>query len=136
VKAAVEVRTEQELEHFAQGVLLRDENVEELSFNYEKIKVSYDMPAKFFSIIDRSIPVNAEVDTMGRVKVRYPWFSFLYKKLVSAADLEAELKAQIDVNAAANLQSDVQAAARHFQLLSNIMKVQHDTAVNAVANVK
>ena len=57
VKAHAQVRSEQDLENFATGILLKDENVEEISSDEDSVEVRYRVPAKFLGLFETSIPV-------------------------------------------------------------------------------
>jgi hypothetical protein len=136
IKEAVEVRSDQDLEHFAQGVLLNDENVVSVQVDEKKVEVKYREPAKLFGFISSSLVAKASVDAEGRVKVKFPWYRFLFslKKDVQAASLEAAISTE--TQAALNLQSAVARQAQYLQMVSNIMKTRHDTAKSVIQNIR
>jgi hypothetical protein len=124
VKTHAQVRSEQDLQNFAKGVLVEDANMEEISLNFEKIKTSYRMPAKFLGILNGSLSARTEVDAEGRVKVQYPWYSFLFKKSVSAEDLQASLDAEIEAGNEKWLRDDLASYAQVITMISNILKAK------------
>ena len=135
VKTHAEVRSEQDLENFAKGVLVQDENVEDVAIGEEGVQIRYRMPAKFLGIFNASLAVRTEVDAEGRVKVRFPWFGFLYAKSVSAAELETEVSAALPEVGDEVLVS-FEAQAQTVTTVSNVLKTKHDTVKNSINNVR
>jgi hypothetical protein len=135
VKTHAQVRSEQDLQNFAKGVLVEDANMEEISLNFEKIKTSYRMPAKFLGILNGSLSARTEVDAEGRVKVQYPWYSFLFKKSVSAEDLQASLDAEIEAGNEKWLRDNLSSYAEVITQISNILKAKAEAAAEVEAEV-
>lgn len=143
-KAHAEVRSQQDLEIFAKGVLLEDEQVEQISLNFEKIQVKHQARAKLFGLFPLSIIEEVEVDTQGedagRVKVKLPWFSFLLSTESSEQELqgvvESEVQASEDENLGSNENWDFGVQARVLANIANALKARHDAAMNAVRNLK
>jgi type VI protein secretion system component Hcp len=134
VKTHAEIQSEQDLENFAAGILLKDENVESLSLNYKEIKVAYSMPAKFFGIFNSSLNVHVDTDTEGRTKVRYPWYGLFFKKLVNTSELEADVETAIpEISGEAAV--DFEYKAKVLQNISGILKTKHDVVVNSTVAV-
>lgn len=147
VKGWAEVKSEQDLQNFALGVMIHDDRpAETLSLNYEKIKFSHKVPSKFLGIFNSSLPAETEVDHQYRVKVKMPWYSFLFSKVVSAAELESEIDAKLAADTAQedkrhkdwiNVESvNFNAQAQALQTISNVLKTKHDTAKNSISNVR
>ena len=135
VKAHAEVQSEQDLENFATGVLLKDQNVEQITLNFEKVEMRYSMPAKFLGFIDSSVPVRTEVDTTGRVKVQFPWYGFLFRQYVNASELVADVEAALpEVNEEVLVSFENRAAV--LLTLKEVLKTKHDVAMNAIRNMK
>jgi hypothetical protein len=66
--------------------------MEQISLNFEKIKIEYRSEAKFFGFIPRGIlvAIDAQMDTKSgepTVKIKFPWYAFLMSK-VSADDIK------------------------------------------------
>src|SRR3989344_887226 len=81
VKSYAEVRSGQDLENFATGILLRDQNVQSAEATSDNhVVVKYKMPAKFLGIFSTEINTTADVllddSVQGNVRkevtVRYP----------------------------------------------------------------
>jgi len=134
VKSAVEVRTDTELENFAQGVILEDEHIVATKSGNGKVEVQYDIPARFFGIFSARIPARATV-TFGeevrdaRVKVKFPWYRVFYNvtNAFDKASLESEIQSEIQtqLQAEGNLKTtgvSAQIQAQTMQAISNVMK--------------
>ena len=127
VKEYAQVKSEQELENFAKGVLLEDNNVQSIEVSEEKVDLAYEMPARFLGIFNASLVARAEVRREGIVKVTFPWYSFLFKKLVVVRDIESEAEANVPEIGDEVLVS-FETRARVIRTLHTIMKTKHDTA--------
>ena len=100
VKPAEQVASELDLQNFAVGIMLAENQpAESLSLNYEEIKFTYNLPAKLFGFIPVNYKVEVAIDKgdnenwdFGRVKVKLPWYSFLMRKGTSAKELELAVK--------------------------------------------
>ena len=141
VKEHAEVQSGQDLENFAKGVLLEDENIEGLSLNYEKIVINYRSSGKLFGFIPISFTQGVELDTagenVGRVKVKMPWFSFLMRADVGVETLEEEASKQKDHDKWINIESwSFGERAKMLSTLSNILKTKHDTVKNSIGNIR
>jgi hypothetical protein len=98
VKTHAELHSQMDLEHFAQGILLKDENVFEVEVDDAMLTMHYKMPGRLFGIFTASFTAQAEAHTNGEVKVKFPWYSFLYSKYGTAAEVESELSAAIEAD--------------------------------------
>lgn len=147
VQEHAEVQSEQDLQNFAKGVLVENAAMEEISLNFDKIKVKYRATGKLFGFIPLSFSQDVEVDTegddVGKVKVKMPWFSFLIRADVSPAELESELgmnekwlKGSASVDAGNNDNWNFGAYASLLAHVSNVLKTRHDTAKNSIGNVR
>ena len=127
VREHAEVRSSEDLENFALSVLLRDEQVENLSFNYTEIKMSYRFPAKFLGIFNATLPAETHVDEMGRVKVKYPWYRVFYGKFVKIGDIKGESQGAVDEARGTSVSAEPQeltpeTIARTLEALSKVSK--------------
>ena len=140
VKAHAQVQSGEDLENFARGVLLENENMEEIALNFEKITLKHRSSGRLFGFIPISfmqrVELDAEGDDAGRVKVKMPWFSFLMRADVSAGDIEEEAQASIGGNLGNNENWDFGARAEIIASISNILKTRHEAAMNAIRNLK
>ena len=68
VKSSAELRSGQDLDNFAKGVLLKDENVKEVEAKDNHVSVTYKMPAKFLGIFvtDLSAVANITLTTTSQ----------------------------------------------------------------------
>ena len=119
VKAWAEVKSEQDLQNFAVGVMMQEaQPAESLSLNYEKIKFTYNMPAKWLGIIPASYKAEVSIDKgknenwdFGNVKVKFPWYSFLMRKGTSANKLTQAVQEQGQQAANTDSQNPVEVTA-------------------------
>ncbi|OGG79973.1 hypothetical protein A3A39_01155 [Candidatus Kaiserbacteria bacterium RIFCSPLOWO2_01_FULL_54_13] len=139
VKAHTQVQSGQDLENFAKGVLLKDENIEEVSADKGTVTVKYQANGKLLGFIPISFTETVELETKGEaagsVKVKFPWFAFLVTTDVSAGDLEEELaKGQ---EKWLHVESwSFPALAEAFNTLTIVLKTKHDTVKNSINNIR
>ena len=144
IKSFAELKSGQDLENFAKGVLLRDENVDAAIVSEEEVLVSYKMPAKFLGIFNSPLHVQIKVRADGEVMVKYPWFRFLFKKPVSADSIKQTMQTQVKLSgvgddaelANIDLQNVLQKQSQVLQIISNVSKMLHDTAMSVARNMK
>ncbi len=140
-KEASEVRSGQELEHFAQGVLLADEKIIDVQFNPKELSVSYEAEGKLLWFIPVSYTERliARGDEGGEVTfaTKKPWWGFLVGTNNEGEEVAAEAakkhKETIEIS------SWSFGASNHAMLLgtiSNVLKTKHDTAKNSVGNIR
>jgi len=151
VKTWAEVRSEQDMQNFALGVMMQKEQpAESLSLNYEKIRFTYNMPAKLFGFIPTSYRAEVAIDRgdndnwdFDRVKVKFSWYAFLFRKDTSANEL-ARMFLQ-DAKGGDKKEADPKSegavswrlgAARAMQLISTKMMAKHDTVKNSIGNIR
>jgi len=144
VKTHAELQSGQDLENFAKGILVEDENMEDIAIGEEGVQIAYRVPAKLFSIFEKNIKADILVRTAsagdpgGRVKIKFPWYSFLYRipHAVSGSVLTTDIDSGLSSLEGERFQYAVQAQARLFQTISSVLKTKHDVAMNAVRNLK
>ena len=120
VKTHAEVQSEQDLQSFATGMLLQDENVQSVRVQAESTEVAYRMPAKLFGFLPGTLVAKATVETMageeiqsdkyGRIQVRFPWYRFFYRvhQEAQASSLQAHLASELEaVSQRLDLQTDI-----------------------------
>lgn len=129
VKSHAELQSGQDLENFAKGVLARDENVERVEADEEKVEVSYKIPARFLGIFGAELSAvtdvsfDAETNTPNVVRVNYPWYKMFFS-------LEDEARADVlQSSIESNVQGEASASTniharngRVIQLISSILK--------------
>lgn len=148
VRTHAEVRSGQDLENFARGVMLENQAMEEIAFNYEKVKLKYESKGKLFGFIPVSFKKDVEVDlteedTDARVKVKFPWYRFMMSVDVPAEELEgaigegmADVLAGATTTAQLSLEARVTVMAKMMNTVSNVLKTKHDTSINSISNVR
>ena len=164
VKTHAQLRSGQDLENFAEGVLVKDEGIENISFNYQKIEFEYKAQGRLFGFIPlnyaQSVTVNTRVEGGGRVKVKFPWYSILMKTGASTQELETDIAASLEssgdlvglnpqpeppsaerksgsiIAADFNYRAEASAYARAFTTISNVLKTKHDAAMASIQNTR
>lgn len=121
VKTQAEVNSEQELEHFAQGALLQNEDVESIEAGESEVRVRAHVPAKFLGIVDTTVEQETTITfgdgEHGKVKVKFPWYRFLFKmddrfnEEAVASSLLPEIDDEVLVKAEASVTPSLQASA-------------------------
>ena len=77
----------------------------------------------------------------GRVKVKFPWWHIFVKKTISVEEIEKawdeELESVGDDIQLANidLQNSLQKQAQTLQMMSNVSKMLHDTAMAVIRKI-
>ena len=142
VKAQAQVRSGQDLENFAKGIVIHDENVEEISSDEDSVEVRYRVPAKFLGFFETTLPVTvvankAEGELGKGVKVHFPWYRFLF----GVSDQVSETSLETSVNSAVIADLDIGAldfavSARLYSAISNVLKTKHDTVKNSIGNIR
>ncbi|TSC85589.1 MAG: hypothetical protein G01um10148_975 [Parcubacteria group bacterium Gr01-1014_8] len=143
VKTHAQVKSGQDLENFAKGILIKDDNVEELSSDEDSVEVRYRVPAKFLGLFETTLPIEvvaekAQGELGGGVKVKFPWFRFLFgiPDDVSQSSLETSVGAAVIGDLDRDGVLDVALTARLYNAISNILKTKHDTAKNSIGNIR
>src|SRR3989344_969597 len=98
------------------------------------------MPAKWFGLIPASYKAEVSIDKgnndnwdFGRVKVKFPWYSFLLRKGTSANELKNAVQQEESKKEGGKDWIELESwsfisTAQAMHLVSNIMKTKHDTA--------
>jgi len=148
VKTHAQIESKQDLDNFAKGVLVTDANVEAVVSSEEEVEVKYRVPAKFLGIFEASLGVTVSVEAQGegeaessvseRVKVKFPWLRIFFSisEGVREEALQEAVVSQVSAEIETQTQFELQAQARLFQIISNVLKVKHDTAKNSIQNVR
>lgn len=118
------------------AITLSDKNIKKVSFNQEEITIKYIQPAKLFGFIPMSLTAKVELSKKNKVKVKFPWYTFLTKNNAK------EVKKEIDVlsfswgAATDKKDTDLKERARRFQTISNLLKAKHDVMAAIIQNIK
>lgn len=141
VKANAELKTPEDLENFARGVLLEDENITDIEFRNDGLEVAYRATGKILGIIPVSfterVVAAGEDGAEPEVRVLLPWWGFLLAPDVAPGDIEAEVKKghknEIDI---VSWSWGASNAGSYVTLISNVLKTKHDTVKNSINNVR
>ncbi len=137
VKTFAQVQSGQDLEQFAQGVLLKDENISDVQYTNKELSVEYKGKAKLFAFIPLAYTHRVVIDTdapaSNRVKVHFPWYGFLLKsgidteyiKTAIAVDLSGDL-------ASSDLGLRTSAYASALETVVKVLKKRHEIAANII----
>jgi hypothetical protein len=129
-----------ELEEYSKALTQSDPNIQQIILTESTVAFDYKYPAKLFGIINIDYTARAEVDELGRIKTKFPWWLFLTKN--NADDISAELENQLansgDDAQLANidLQNSVQKQQQTLQTMSNVSKALHDIAMKSIRNTR
>lgn len=143
----LEVHNETDLAFLMTRAVIESEDslVENVTLNFEKITWEYKQQGTFLGFIPLSVPttleVSAEPDSYGRIKVHLPWYSRFLGKTLSDGELvqlwEDQLASIGDDAQLANidLQNQLQKQAQTLQMMSNVSKMLHDTAMAIIRKI-
>ena len=152
------IDTKDELVEYAGLVATADGNIKTITLADEKITMEYEYPAKLFWIFPVNYTATIEVvvgpsgeeigsDKIGRVKVKFPWWLFFAKD--NARDIRDGFVTQYNESdfdflerlgddaqlANLDLQNMLQRQQQALQMMSNIAKTMHDTAMAVIRKI-
>lgn len=87
--------------------------VQSVLINTEKVETKVEHRVKLFAIIPIDTTATVEIDADEKVKVKFPWWSFL----ASGKDKKG-------------------VGERTFTAISNVLKTKHDTVKNSIGNIR
>ena len=130
VKAYAELKSKQDLENFAKGVVVEDDQVQVVNSDDSSVEVSYKLPAKFLGIFKTTVDTTVELsfestgkNTPEEVTVRFPWYRWLFSLSDQAKSnvLQNAVNSAIDtkVSASANIYAR---NGQAIQIISDILK--------------
>jgi hypothetical protein len=108
--APLSVRTDADLQAYVKGEIEADSGMQAVEIS-DSVSVDYAQRAKLFGFIPVTVTVTTEVDTDGKVSVRYPWYGFLLAKASGDADLKANIQSRVDSVRAGNVSAGAEAGA-------------------------
>jgi hypothetical protein len=147
VKTQAQLRSGQDLENFAKGVMLKDENVTSVSTDSDNVEVRYKLPAKFLGIFGSGLSaitnVKFESDKFGRgpkeVTVKFPWYRMFFS--LSSSTQESVIKAAVEQTVQVNAQTPRDNAYAQdgitVNLISSILKgIRAELTASTTVKVK
>ena len=127
-----EVTSDIQLRSYASNAIRNDENLQEMNFSEESVKVSYKERGHIVGFIPVTINVTAEAKSNGDVEVKYPWYFLVMLK--NKQDLETQLINEVrTITAVRNDQefdaaTQAQIAARMHMVLKSHFESSADNA--------
>jgi hypothetical protein len=130
VKNHAQIQSGQDLENFATGILIKDENVASVESDDSTVEVRYKLPAKFLGIFSAEIEASTDVDVdatgelgnQKEVSVKFPWYRIFFSLDESARADVIKAAIQSSVDAEVTGDATVSAKAKTVQLVSSILK--------------
>lgn len=141
VKTFAELQSGQDLENFAKGVLLEDENIKDIEFRTNGLEVAYKATGKLLGFIPHTfterVVAEGEDGQDIEVKVKLPWYSFLLSPDVDPNEIANEAKKKHkEVIHIESWSFGASNAGTFLVILSDILQTKHDTAKNSIGNVR
>ena len=132
VKAHAELKSEQDLDNFAKGVMIKDSNVNAVEADDNNVEVRYKLPAKFLGVFSADLNtianVTFETKKTGRgpkeVTVRFPWYRMFFSLSTSTRQeiLQVAIDKSVQVEAQYPRDNVYAQNGVTVQLISNILK--------------
>ncbi len=141
VKTFAELQSGQDLENFAKGVLLEDENIEDIEFRTNGLEVAYKATGKLLGFIPHTfterVVAEGEDGQDIEVKVKLPWYSFLLSPDVDPNEIANEAKKKHkEVIHIESWSFGASNAGTFLVILSDILQTKHDTVKNSINNIR
>jgi hypothetical protein len=110
----------------ATAIVFRDQNIENVSIQGERLNVTYTARGDLFWFIPITFTVYLSINTSGttdaeRITLKYPWYRIFVALPVSPNTLAANLNASIIGMQAAKMNTE-EAQARLFTYISNLLQ--------------
>ncbi|MEK7203482.1 MAG: hypothetical protein AAB627_00135 [Patescibacteria group bacterium] len=86
----VQINTNQDLETYKDLVLEQCSGVRTISTPGTTVQINYNQPARFLGIFRTDLDGEVEVSAGGDVKIKLPWYKFLFKK--NSKEIEAKIE--------------------------------------------
>lgn len=132
VKAQAQLKSGQDLDNFAKGVMLKDDAVSLVASDEAGVEVKYKLPAKFLGIFSTDITtitnVSFETNKQGRgpkeVTVKFPWYRMFFSLSEEAREdvLETAITKSVELNAQTPRDNHYAQNGITINLISSILK--------------
>jgi hypothetical protein len=105
IKSHAQIQSGQELSNFAKGILLSDNEIEDISFDDEEKEVELDYKAKgnLFGFIpvkyNQKISVSPNAELEEEVEVKNPWYSFFVSQEKKSEEIKKEVEQSLKESA-------------------------------------
>lgn len=141
------VRTARDLQIFVEATALADSDIKKITIDKEKVRMQRREKGKLLWVIPVEMTTEIIVrydirdTTSDPVNVRLPWWSVFVKKAYRERDIEKEAKTvhegrvwrKVDNSEAPTATTR---ASRALALTTEILQKKHDTAKNAIGNIR
>lgn len=121
------VRIQENLEAYAQALVLSDQNIERLDLSETSITIAYRYGGKLFGFIpvrvrntiEVSVPKVSEATAGGQIIVRSPWYHFFIAKRLTTTAIASDFAAQVSI---LNAQHQAQRVAQYLSVIGGILQ--------------
>lgn len=140
-KTHAQVQSDQDLERFAEGVLLKDEAIENIDYDDTHITVFYKGKAKLFGFIafpyTHHVTIDTDAQASDRVIIQLPWYRFLLKTGIDAESMETAIAVDLRGELSSNdVSARISAYANALSTVATVLKKKHEIAKNTIGNVR
>ncbi len=120
IQTSAQVSNETELESYATVVVQESDAIEEVEAKQNELKVTYASKAKLFGFIPLTVKNEARVELSenangaveSEVRVKFPWYQFLFTVENKAQETETKIKQTVDSAVQAHATIDAQVHAK------------------------
>ena len=115
-----------------------DANIKSADVSEDTVSIDYSEPARFLGFFHSNIGFTVSADASGRVKVKFPWYRFLFalgSDDSASATMHVYQHNQTDLEFL-KLKDTAQRQTQIFQTLTEALKTHEDASLQASSNVK
>ena len=88
------IKSDDDLDTYTKLVVEERPVVKNIEVEDDGVEVEYEQPARFLAVFSSSLKAKVMVKKDGSVKVKLPWYSFLFTK--DASEVEADIMADLE----------------------------------------
>lgn len=130
VKTHAQLKSNQDLENFAKGILIKDEDVEDVEIANDTVEVTYKLPAKFLGVFGSSLKTIAGVQFDSQKKnpkevtIKFPWYRIFFSLDESVREdvIKAAIEGGFGEDPGINSGTELSKKGRSIQLISSLLK--------------
>ncbi len=128
-----EVNDTKQLEEFSKAIVANEQRIKNVRIASTSLSVEFISNAKLFGFIPSGLNTVISVDTSleeqtGRIKVKYPWHHFFFKKETNSSNLSNNIELEIKKWQIEEVSKKSVRIAILLQSVSNAIKSRHDIA--------
>ena len=132
-----QIQTEADLMAYTKGVLLGDTKLTRATIAQNVVEVETYQDVKLFGGISMkmhtALVIDMSKEESERVKVKFPWWSFLAAKTMKAKELHADMETKLR---AMNWDASISGHAFLLTQVASLLTAKHSTSLNAVSNIR